>query len=118
MLVRSRIEAVVDTLAGTAPNTKSGLPHAYNLFRHRDKRHLVCAVAEDCPVPWFIAGPAWEYADKISEWRAAPIEFSPRAAAEGMRLNGFYLFLTFNKGPGAAADIDKALNTMAVGTRS
>src|SRR4051794_38444718 len=48
---------------------------------------------------------AAEFVDKLLKPRAAPIEFSPRAAAEGMRLNGFYLFVAFHKGPGAAADI-------------
>jgi hypothetical protein len=31
----------------------------YNLFRHRDKRHLVWAAPTDCTVPDFIAGKAW-----------------------------------------------------------
>ena len=54
---------------------------AYNLFRHRAKQELVCAVPEDCAVPAFIAEEAWEFDRKLTETAAAPMGFD----AEGGR---------------------------------
>ena len=68
---------------------------AYNLFRHRDKPHLLCAVPEDCEVPGFIAERAWSFDCKVTEPVAAPIGFDVLAARHGVRLNGFYLFQSF-----------------------
>ena len=69
---------------------------AYNLFRHRDKQHVICAVPEGHGVPNFIAEKTWEFVRKLAEPAAAPIEFNPRAATEGVRVNGFYLFQNFS----------------------
>ena len=66
--------------------------HAYNLFRHRGNQDLVCAVPEDHAVPGFIAGSAWDFDRKLMESATAPIGFDTRVAANGVRLNGFYLF--------------------------
>lgn len=70
---------------------------AYNLFRHQDKQHLVCAVPEDCTVPGFITEKGWDFARKLVEPTAAPIGFDARAAAQGVRFNGFYLFQNFSE---------------------
>ena len=66
--------------------------YAYNLFRHRDKQDLVCAVPEDCVVPGFIAGEAWNFDRKLTEPATAPTGFDTSAATSATRLNGFYLF--------------------------
>ena len=70
---------------------------AYNLFRHRDKPHLLCAVPEDCEVPRFIAERAWSFDRKVAETAAAPVGFDVLAACHGVRLNGFYLFQSFGR---------------------
>jgi len=70
---------------------------AYNLFYHRDERHLVCAVPMDCAVPDFIAGKAWEFDRTAMEAGAAPIGFDAQAALHGVRFNGFYLFQAFSE---------------------
>ena len=70
---------------------------AYNLFRHRDKQHLLCAVPEDCEVPRFIAERTWSFGGKLTEAAAAPIGFDVLAARHGVRLNGFYLFQSFSE---------------------
>ncbi len=69
---------------------------AYNLSRHRDERHLVCAMPADCTIPDFIAGKAWEFDRTVTEAGAAPIGFDVMAANHGVRFNGFYLFQTFS----------------------
>ena len=69
---------------------------AYNLFRHRDKQHLLCAVPEDREVPRFIAERAWSFGGKVTEAAAAPVGFDGLAACHGVRLNGFYLFQDFS----------------------
>jgi hypothetical protein len=66
--------------------------HTYNLFRHRDNQDLVCAVPEDCAVPGFIAGRVWDFDRKLTEPATVPMGFNTRAATNGVRLNGFYLF--------------------------
>ena len=69
---------------------------AYNLFRHRDKQHLLCAVPEDCEVPRLIAERAWSFDRKLAEVTAAPVGFDVLAARHGVGLNGFYLFQDFS----------------------
>jgi len=69
---------------------------AYNLFRHRDKQHLLCAVPEDCDVPRFIAKRAWSFGGKLTEAATAPVGFDVLVARHGVRLNGFYLFQDFS----------------------
>jgi hypothetical protein len=70
---------------------------AYNLFRHRDKQHLLCAVPEDREVPRFIAERAWSFDRKATETAAAPIGFDAMVARHGVRLNGFYLFQSLGR---------------------
>jgi hypothetical protein len=67
----------------------------YNLFRRKGASHLVCAVAEDCAVPTFIDADGWGFGGKVREPNSRPIGFDPRAAAEGSRFHGFYLFQSF-----------------------
>ena len=55
---------------------------AYNLFRHRDKQDLVCAVPEDCAVPGFIAEATWNFDRKVTEPAAAPRGFDASAATD------------------------------------
>jgi hypothetical protein len=69
---------------------------AYNLFRHRDKQHVICAVPEGLTVPGFLAEKTWEFVCTLAEPAAAPIGFNRRAATEGVRVNGFYLFQNFS----------------------
>ncbi len=71
--------------------------HTYNLFRHRNKQDLVCAVPEDCAVPGFIAGRTWDFDRTLTEPAAVPRGFNADAATNGVRLNGFYLFQSFRE---------------------
>jgi hypothetical protein len=45
---------------------------AYNLFRHREKQHVICAVPEGLTVPNFIAEKTWEFVRKLAEPAAVP----------------------------------------------
>src|SRR3954464_46563 len=65
---------------------------AFNLFRHKLKPDLICAVPEDYPVPGFIEGSTWAFAGKVSEPITIPLGFKSKAAEAGVRFNGFYLF--------------------------
>jgi len=65
---------------------------AFNLFRHKLKADLVCAVPEDYPVPAFLDASAWAFAGKVSEPTTIPLGFKSKAAEAGVRFNGFYLF--------------------------
>ena len=65
---------------------------AFNLFRHKLKADLVCAVPEDYPVPAFLDASAWAFAGKVSEPTTIPLGFRSKAAKAGVRFNGFYLF--------------------------
>ncbi len=56
---------------------------AYNLFRHRDKPHLLCAVPEDHEVPRFIAERAWRFDRQVTETAAAPVGFDVLAVRHG-----------------------------------
>ena len=65
---------------------------AFNLFRHKLKPDLLCAVPEDYPVPAFLDASAWAFAGKVSEPTTIPLGFKSKAAEAGVRFNGFYLF--------------------------
>src|SRR3569833_354086 len=79
--VRS-MEAVRERLATPARGRVKHWP-AFNLFRHKRKSHLVCAVPEDHPVPSFIEGSTWEFAGTVSEPTTVPLGFSRKAADAG-----------------------------------
>jgi hypothetical protein len=68
---------------------------SYNLFR-RKRQSLICAVPEDCAVPAFLDGRRWEFGGTLHEGHP-PLGFDPKAAAAGVRYNGFYLFERFDK---------------------
>jgi hypothetical protein len=53
--------------------------HAYNLFRHRDKQHVICAVPEDRAVPDFIAAKAWEFVRKLPEGPSGGARSTPKS---------------------------------------
>ena len=65
---------------------------AYNLFRNKQRPEILCAVPEDRPVPGFIVSEQWLYEGFARPQDAQPAGFNDRAAAAGVRFNGFYLF--------------------------
>jgi|LFEF01.1.fsa_nt_gb hypothetical protein len=65
---------------------------AYNLFRRREESDLYCAVPEDCVVPRFLDQGDWMFDGKAIDVSTAPPGFDVRAAAVGVRFNGFHLF--------------------------
>ena len=68
---------------------------AYRLFRNRQQPELICAVPDRSPFPAFIAPGQWAFDKLLCPKDAAPTGFRDRAAAVGVRLNGFHLFQTF-----------------------
>ena len=72
----------------------------YNLFRSTGPDGLSCAVPEERSVPGFLTGPKWEFAGKVDAPRKGPLGFDDKAAATGVRFNGFYLFASFPKATG------------------
>jgi len=72
--------------------------HAYRLFRNRQRPQLVCAVAEHRPLPGFLGSQEWLFDRTLSRLDPAPSGFRERAAAVGIRLNGFYLFQQLRTG--------------------
>ena len=67
-------------------------PCSYNLFSPQTTPNLYCAVPHDRPVPGFIASPDWEFRGTADESALGPCR--ARAAASGVRLNGFFLFFS------------------------
>ena len=70
--------------------------YSYNLFRSTKPDGLVCAVPEERSVPSFVVEPHWQFGGRI-EGQEAPLGFDRKAAMEGVRFNGFYLFASFQK---------------------
>ncbi|KAB0269096.1 MAG: hypothetical protein K0S56_3883 [Microvirga sp.] len=70
---------------------------AYNLFRNTGPDGLSCAVPEERSVPAFVVGPQWRFEGRLENPRAGPLGFDGRAAATGVRFNGYYLFASFQK---------------------
>lgn len=66
---------------------------AYNLFRRRDGDDLVLAVPQHRAVPAFLTDEAWRFDRPVACAADAPPGFDPRAAVQGSRLQGYYLFL-------------------------
>ena len=69
---------------------------SFNLFRSKDPFGLSCAVPEERSVPGFLNGQNWAFQGKLEDPADAPLGFDPRAAATGVRFNGFYLFAVFD----------------------
>ena len=67
----------------------------YRLYRNRQRPELICAVPDRAPLPAFVAPSQWAFEQMLCPADAAPTGFRDRAAAVGVRLNGFYLFQTF-----------------------
>lgn len=70
---------------------------AYNLFRSTRSDGLLCAVPEERSVPPFVTSPHWEFNGRVDGVAKAPLGFDDKAAAAGVRFNGFYLFASFQK---------------------
>ncbi|WP_210496819.1 hypothetical protein [Microvirga antarctica] len=70
---------------------------AYNVFRNTGPDGLSCAVPEERSVPAFLVAPHWRFDGRIENSAGVPLGFDGRAAATGVRFNGFYLFATFQK---------------------
>ncbi|WP_230533603.1 hypothetical protein [Microvirga roseola] len=64
----------------------------YNLFRNSQRPGLLCAVPEERPVPEFLVEEKWEFERCLRPSDPSPPGFHARAAAAGVRFNGFYLF--------------------------
>jgi hypothetical protein len=71
--------------------------YAYNLFRSTEPDGLVCAVPEERSVPSFVVEPHWQFGGRIQGQESTPLGFDGKAAMEGVRFNGFYLFASFQK---------------------
>jgi hypothetical protein len=70
---------------------------AYNLFRSSRQDGLLCAVPEARSVPSFVTGPRWVFSGRIDGAQLVPVGFDARAAAAGVRFNGFHLFADFGR---------------------
>jgi hypothetical protein len=75
--------------------------HSYNLFRSNETDGLVCAVPEDRTVPHFVSEPFWVFEGRVDNTRGLPLGFDDKAAAAGVRFNGYYLYSNFRSGEGA-----------------
>jgi len=62
----------------------------FNLFQHKDEPGLYCAVPEDRPVPAFLTGDEWGYADTMDA--KALSGFDATVASASAKASGFYLF--------------------------
>ena len=67
----------------------------YNLFRRKGRLGLVGAVPEERSVPAFLSGDLWIFTGRIDSPAETPLGFDGKAAAAGVRFNGFYLFADF-----------------------
>jgi hypothetical protein len=61
-----------------------------NLFRDPRGPALVCAVPADRPVPGFLN--TWSFVRALQPGAELPLGYDEKAAAVGIRFNGFYLF--------------------------
>jgi hypothetical protein len=76
---------------------------AYNLFGHKTKPDLYCAVPEDCPVPRVLNGRRWRFAGRLTNVHAVP-GVSDARTGDKARRKGYFLFLACPKcGPHALA---------------
>ena len=67
---------------------------SYHLFSLQNKPNLYCAVPDDRPVPGFLTSPGWEFRGPTDEIALGALR--ARAAASGVRLNGFFLFFSLD----------------------
>jgi hypothetical protein len=71
----------------------------YNVFQHRSKPELFCAVPVDQPVPAFVMWEQWAFHQTLDPSDPCPSGFRPQAAQDGARFNGFYLFQVTGQHP-------------------
>jgi hypothetical protein len=70
---------------------------AYNLFGHKTKPDLYCAVPEDRPVPRALDGRRWRFAGRLTNAHAAP-GLTDASARGSARRKGYFLFFASTKG--------------------
>ena len=70
---------------------------AYNLFRSKGPDALYCAVPEEYSVPTFVTASVWEFSGRLDGRDRRMLGFDTRAAATGVRYNGFHLFPCFRE---------------------
>ena len=97
MIVPSRMNAEVSTWLANEWLEPSGC--TYNVFQHRTKPELFCAVPVDQPVPAFIMWEQWAFNQSLHPADPCPSGFRPQAAQDGARFNGFYLFQVTRQHP-------------------
>jgi hypothetical protein len=97
MTVPSRMNAEVNTQPACEWLETSGC--TYNVFQHRTKTELFCAVPVDQPVPVFIMWEQWAFNQSLHPADPFPSGFRPQAAQDGARFNGFYLFQVTRQQP-------------------
>jgi hypothetical protein len=83
------------------------LSAAYNFFRNRQRPDLLCAVPECEPVPGFLVTEGWSFEYSLRECQATPPGFDERAANEGARFNGFYLFQIIPQRRAVGSDVTR-----------
>ncbi|HZH52399.1 MAG TPA: hypothetical protein VEZ16_11030 [Microvirga sp.] len=71
--------------------------NSYNVFRSTRADGLCCAVPEERSVPPFVTGPHWQFDGRVDGSDNGPLGFDKKAAATGVRFNGFYLFASFRR---------------------
>ena len=71
---------------------------AYNVFRSKEPDGLSCAVPEERSVPPFVTEPLWVFEGKVDHSGRLPLGFDAKAAAAGVRFNGFYIYSSFRDG--------------------
>ena len=97
MIVPSRMNAEVSTWLANEWLEPSGC--TYNVFQHRTKPELFCAVPVDQPVPAFIMWEQWAFNQSLHRSDPCPSGFRPQAAQDGARFNSFYLFQVTGQQP-------------------
>jgi hypothetical protein len=97
MTVPSRITAEVNIQPACEWLQTSGC--TYNVFQHKTKPELFCAVPVDQPVPRFIMWEQWAFNQSLHPADPSPSGFRPQAAQDGAWLNGFYLFQVIGRHP-------------------
>jgi hypothetical protein len=75
---------------------------AYNLFGHKTKPDLYCAVPEDRPVPHRLDGRRWRFTGRLADAHALP-ELYEASIRDSARRNGYVLFFAARRCPRALA---------------
>ena len=67
----------------------------WNLFRKADPAGLFCAVPQSGPLPNFLFSGHWRFYAPAKDDRFLTKSFDRRVAPFASKLNGFYLFTSF-----------------------